>query len=80
VHRALVDVLSKNGVQLRNTYQINSGGNMDFLNMQDADRMQSKNSPFAIDKLLKLNFREMLRELGGKAGSPGKSRCYPLAV
>ena len=42
VHRALVDVLSKNGVQLRNTYQINSGGNMDFLNMQDADRMQSK--------------------------------------
>jgi len=42
VHRALVDVLSRNGVQLRNTYQILSGGNMDFLNMQDADRMKSK--------------------------------------
>lgn len=42
VHHALVDVLSKNGVQLRNTSQLLSGGNMDFLNMQDADRMESK--------------------------------------
>jgi myo-inositol-1-phosphate synthase len=42
VHHALVDVLSRNGVQLRNTYQIVSGGNMDFLNMQDADRVKSK--------------------------------------
>ncbi len=42
VHHALVEVLSKNGVRLRNTYQILSGGNMDFLNMQDADRMKSK--------------------------------------
>lgn len=42
VHHALVDVRSRNGVQLRNTYQIVSGGNMDFLNMQDADRVESK--------------------------------------
>jgi myo-inositol-1-phosphate synthase len=42
VHHALVDVLSRNGVQLRNTYQIVSGGNMDFLNLQDADRVKSK--------------------------------------
>lgn len=42
VHRALVDVLSRNGVRLRNTSQLLSGGNMDFLNMQDADRMESK--------------------------------------
>lgn len=42
IHRALVDVLVRNGVHLRNTYQINSGGNMDFLNMQDADRMKTK--------------------------------------
>ncbi|GAA1909740.1 inositol-3-phosphate synthase [Streptantibioticus ferralitis] len=42
VHRALLDVLAANGVRLRNTYQLNSGGNMDFLNMQDADRMRSK--------------------------------------
>jgi myo-inositol-1-phosphate synthase len=42
VHHALVDVLSRNGVRLRNTYQIVSGGNMDFLNMQDADRLKTK--------------------------------------
>ena len=42
VHHALVDVLSRNGVQLRNTYQIVSGGNMDFLNMQDPERVESK--------------------------------------
>jgi myo-inositol-1-phosphate synthase len=42
VHHALVDVLSRNGVQLRNTYQIVTGGNMDFLNMQDPDRVKSK--------------------------------------
>jgi myo-inositol-1-phosphate synthase len=42
VHRALVDVLAQNGVQLRTTYQLVSGGNMDFLNMQDAARAGSK--------------------------------------
>ena len=42
VHHALVDVLSRNGVQLRNTYQIVSGGNMDFLNMEDSERVKSK--------------------------------------
>ncbi len=42
VHHALVEVLSKNGVRLRNTSQLLSGGNMDFLNMQDSDRMMSK--------------------------------------
>ncbi len=42
VHHALIDTLLKNGVQLRHTYQIVSGGNMDFLNLQDADRVKSK--------------------------------------
>ncbi|MFJ4408266.1 inositol-3-phosphate synthase [Streptomyces sp. NPDC088910] len=42
VHRALVDVLARNGVRLRSTYQLLGGGNMDFLNMQDAERMASK--------------------------------------
>ena len=42
VHHALVDVLARNGVRLRNTYQIVSGGNMDFLNMQDPERVKSK--------------------------------------
>lgn len=42
IHQALMEVLARNGVQLRSTYQIVSGGNMDFLNMQDADRVLSK--------------------------------------
>jgi myo-inositol-1-phosphate synthase len=42
VHQALVDVLSRNGVQLRNTYQIVSGGNMDFLNLQDFERVKNR--------------------------------------
>lgn len=42
VHRALVDVLAANGVQVRHTYQLNNGGNMDFRTLQDADRMRSK--------------------------------------
>lgn len=44
VHHALMDVLSRNGVQLHHTYQIVSGGNMDFLNLQDAERVESKKS------------------------------------
>ena len=42
VHQSLVDVLSRNGVQLRNTYQIVSGGNTDFLNLQDPERVRSR--------------------------------------
>ncbi|MQY13179.1 Inositol-3-phosphate synthase [Streptomyces sp. RB5] len=42
VHRALLDVLARNGVRLRSTYQLLAGGNMDFLNMQDPERMLSK--------------------------------------
>jgi myo-inositol-1-phosphate synthase len=42
IHRALVDVLRRNGVRLRSTYQLLGGGNMDFLNMQDAERMADK--------------------------------------
>jgi myo-inositol-1-phosphate synthase len=42
VHHALVDLLAKNGLELRNTYQIVTGGNMDFFNLQDADRVESK--------------------------------------
>jgi myo-inositol-1-phosphate synthase len=42
IHRALVDVLRRNGVALRSTYQLLGGGNMDFLNMQDPERMADK--------------------------------------
>jgi len=42
VHQALVEALSNNGVEIRNTYQIVSGGNMDFLNLQEPERAASK--------------------------------------
>ena len=42
IHRSLVDTLKANGVKIRNTYQILNGGNMDFFNMEDDGRMQSK--------------------------------------
>ncbi|MBY8878790.1 inositol-3-phosphate synthase [Actinacidiphila acidipaludis] len=42
VHRALMDALQLNGVALHSTYQLLGGGNMDFLNMQDPERMAGK--------------------------------------
>ncbi len=42
LHHALVDTLARNGVQLHSTYQIVSGGNMDFLTLQDPTRIGSK--------------------------------------
>ena len=42
VHRSLVDLLSKRGVQLDRTYQLNTGGNSDFLNMLNRHRLESK--------------------------------------
>ncbi len=42
VHRALTTLFKRRGVKLNNTYQLNVGGNSDFLNMKDADRLSSK--------------------------------------
>jgi myo-inositol-1-phosphate synthase len=42
VHRTLVDLFKKRGVKLERTYQLNIGGNTDFLNMLDRDRLASK--------------------------------------
>lgn len=41
-HRALVDLFRKRGVKLERTYQLNTGGNTDFLNMLDRGRLHSK--------------------------------------
>ena len=41
-HRMLVDLFRKRGVKLERTYQLNTGGNTDFLNMLDRDRLTSK--------------------------------------
>jgi len=42
VHRALTDLFRRRGVELERTYQLNTGGNTDFLNMLDRDRLASK--------------------------------------
>jgi myo-inositol-1-phosphate synthase len=42
VHRVLTDLFAKRGVKLERTYQINTGGNTDFLNMLNRNRLASK--------------------------------------
>ena len=42
VHRVLTDLFRKRGVKLERTYQLNTGGNTDFLNMLNRSRLESK--------------------------------------
>jgi myo-inositol-1-phosphate synthase len=41
-HRVLTDLFRKRGVELDRTYQLNTGGNTDFLNMLNQKRLSSK--------------------------------------
>lgn len=41
-HRTLVTLLKQRGIDIDNTYQLNIGGNTDFKNMLDSDRLASK--------------------------------------
>jgi myo-inositol-1-phosphate synthase len=42
VHRVLASLLCERGVRLDRTYQLNFGGNADFLNMLERERLESK--------------------------------------
>ncbi len=42
VHRMLANLFRERGVRLDRTYQLNFGGNTDFLNMLERERLQSK--------------------------------------
>ena len=42
VHRALVDLLVRRGAKILETYQLNIGGNTDFLNMTMEERLKTK--------------------------------------
>ncbi len=42
VHRVLTDLFHKRGVPCDRTYQLNTGGNTDFLNMKNQHRLESK--------------------------------------
>jgi len=41
-HRALTDLFAKRGVKIERTYQLNTGGNTDFLNMLNRTRLAAK--------------------------------------
>ena len=41
-HRVLTDLFNKRGVKLERTYQLNTAGNTDFLNMHQSSRLASK--------------------------------------
>jgi len=42
LHRALAHLFGERGVRVDRTYQLNFGGNTDFLNMLERDRLESK--------------------------------------
>jgi myo-inositol-1-phosphate synthase len=42
IHRTLADLFKKRGVKVERTYQLNTGGNTDFLNMLNRNRLESK--------------------------------------
>src|SRR5436189_6198876 len=42
VHRMMVDLFRKRGVKVKLTYQVNTGGNTEFLNMLNRTRLASK--------------------------------------
>ncbi|PEQ13810.1 inositol-3-phosphate synthase [Novosphingobium sp. PC22D] len=42
VHRALSNLFTVRGVSIERTYQLNTGGNTDFMNMLDRERLGSK--------------------------------------
>ena len=42
IHRVLTNLFNDRGIHLDRTYQLNFGGNMDFYNMLDRDRLESK--------------------------------------
>ncbi|MBI2875516.1 MAG: inositol-3-phosphate synthase [Candidatus Tectomicrobia bacterium] len=42
LHRALAKLFTDRGIKIDRTYQLNTGGNTDFLNMLNQDRLKSK--------------------------------------
>ena len=42
IHRVLTNLFRERGVRLDHTYQLNYGGNMDFFNMLERERLESK--------------------------------------
>lgn len=60
LHRALVKLFQSRGVTIERTYQLNTGGNTDFLNMLNQERLASKkiSKTEAVQSLLPKRLRE----------------------
>lgn len=67
VHRVLADLFKQRGVALDRTYQLNIGGNTDFLNMLDRGRLASK----------KTSKTEAVQSVAGTTLDPGDVHIGP---
>ena len=66
-HRILTDLFRKRGVKLERTYQLNTGGNTDFLNMLNSNRLKSK----------KVSKTEAVQSVAGKRLDPENIHIGP---
>ncbi|MBW2604869.1 MAG: inositol-3-phosphate synthase [Deltaproteobacteria bacterium] len=66
VHRTLTNLFEKRGVKLEKTYQINTGGNTDFLNMLDRERLDKKkeSKTAAVQAVLRKNLEDRNIHIG----------------
>ncbi len=70
LHRTLVRLLHMRGVLVEETYQLNVGGNTDFLNMTSEARLRSK-------RISKTKAVTSILPYGGKLESEGRVRIGP---
>jgi myo-inositol-1-phosphate synthase len=56
VHRVLAHLFTQRGVRLDRTYQLNFGGNTDFLNMLERERLESKKISKTNSVLSQINY------------------------
>jgi len=66
VHRVLTDLIGRRGAALDRTYQLNTGGNTDFLNMLARDRLASKkeSKTEAVQSMLKARLEDVNIHVG----------------
>jgi myo-inositol-1-phosphate synthase len=66
VHRALTNLFEKRGVKLEKTYQLNTGGNTDFLNMLNKKRLdkKKKSKTAAVQAVLRENLEDRNIHIG----------------
>jgi myo-inositol-1-phosphate synthase len=64
-HRVLTNLFRQRGVRLDRTYQLNFGGNTDFMNMLERERLESKK--ISKTKAVTIELRTLPRELSRRS-------------